>query len=119
LREGVFIIAKPGMHDPTAEEAAELLCYVLKDNQVGCDAWPMLPEGRHWPSQVPDDAIQILVGRKPMAYLKHPDNPELLKLSIESENREKTMSDQDKRDRQYILEQRRAVLRQNAPPKPN
>jgi hypothetical protein len=112
LEEGVSVIAKPDVPRPSAE-AARLLSYILKDNRVGCDSWGMgVYQGRHWSEQIPDDAVQILVGRKPMAFLQYLDEPaEVQAHLLEFEERNKTMSDSDRRDRQNILEKRRKELK--------
>lgn len=113
IPEGVSVLAKPDGKSKPSNDAATLLCYVLRDNQVGCDAWAMdLYQGRQWPEQIPDDAVQILVGRKPMAYLRYLDEPEeVQELLLRVETRSKTMSDSDRRDRQNILEKRRKELK--------
>jgi hypothetical protein len=93
LTNGVIVMAKPsswnvpGRFSPKDEEAgnaAKLLCYTLKDSHVECDTFPRYP---YWPTGVPDDAVWIVIGRKPAAYLKWASNPEVQQSFIEMEKK--------------------------------
>jgi hypothetical protein len=119
LRDGVFVVARTDGPPQPSVEAARLLCYVLKDNHVECETWwPAIYQASHWPKDVPLDAVLILVGRKPMAYLKWADNPDAQDAFTRMEKEHETMSEDEKRDRSNILERRREFLRQRTP-KPN
>jgi hypothetical protein len=119
LRDGVFVIARTDGPPRPSMEAARLLCYILKDNHVGCDMWwPAIYQASHWPKDVPLDAVLILVGRKPTAYLKWADNPDAQEAFTRIEKERETMSEDEKRDRNNILERRREFLGQRTP-KPN
>jgi hypothetical protein len=116
LRDGVFVFARTENPPQPSVEAARLLCYVLKDNHVGCETWfPEIYQASHWPKDVPLDAVLILVGRKPMAYMKWADNPDAQETFTRMEKEREAMSEDEKRDRNNILERRRDFLRQRTP----
>jgi hypothetical protein len=116
LFDGVIVMAKPtswggrGRFVPQDEEAgfaAKTLCYTLKDSHVECDTFARYP---YWPQGVPDDAVWIVIGRKPAAYLRWASDPESQQIFVEDERRSETNSDEDERERSAILARRGEFL---------
>ena len=116
--DGVWIMAKPkglGLPDrkiPLYEQtgyAATLLCTTLKDpnNHIACETFARDP---NWPMGLPDDAIWIVIGRKPMAYFRWASTPETQQMFIEMEKKNQTNSESDEKTRAYILAARRDFL---------
>ena len=114
LMDGITIIPnQDGVMRPSAD-ASRLLCYVIKDNGVGCSTW----RPTHiWPQGAPDDAVWVMVGRNPEIACLEMSNDEhifsdadfkwLRDNCWEDRKREETISPDDQRDRQAILSRHR------------
>jgi hypothetical protein len=105
---GIQIYTKPdGIMRPSSE-AARMLSYILKDNHIGVETF--LPP--HWLEGLPDDAVWMVVGRKPQGFLE-PWDDKAKQAFVQYEEKQATLSEDDKRDRAQI------VARHKTAPNPN
>jgi hypothetical protein len=106
---GIQIYAKPdGIMRPSSE-AGRILSYILKDEHIGATTFGP----PHWPEGLPDGAVWMVVGRKPQIFLDPEWDDDTKQVFVQDEERQATLSNEEKRDRAQIVAERRAALKPN------